>query len=219
MKTDPMIERARIARQKEVLDLMASQQWEAVLLDLVKYAVTLIKKNTWLSVWSGPLPAGKEAHDMVMDSVFAIIDGDRNADEGVPLIAFLKKVISGKVNKLAESWENRKWDRIDSPGSSGGVDASGLSDGRTTGEAQSRDTARVNAELLDLLVDDLNDEPDLQEIILCNMDGIYKREEIAERLGKGVSDITNMRKRLERRLSKFRETHAAKIAITKSANE
>jgi hypothetical protein len=84
---------------------------------------------------------------------------------------------------------------------------------------QRRDAARMNAELLDLLINDLNDEPDLQDIILCNMDGISKREEIAERLGKSVSDITNMGKRLKRRIEKFRETHAGKIAITKSANE
>ena len=141
-----MIERTRIARRKEMLDLLETQQWESVCSDLLKYAVTLIKKNTWLSVWNGPLPAGKEAYDIVMAAVSAVIDGDRNAEEEVPLIAFLKKVISGKINKLAESWENRKMKRIAAPGESAshGVDVSGMAHERCAG--WQRGPARKEAE-------------------------------------------------------------------------
>ncbi|HMG05239.1 MAG TPA: hypothetical protein VK581_07240, partial [Chthoniobacterales bacterium] len=44
---------------------------------------------------------------------------------------------------------------------------------------------------------------DLQKIIECNIDGVFKREEIATRLGKTVSEVTNMGKRLKRRMAAF----------------
>jgi len=221
MNTEMKIERTRIARRKEALELLESQQWEPVLSDLLKYAVTLITKNTWLSVWNGPLPAGKEAYDIVMEAVDAVIDGDRTADEGVPLIAFLKKVISGKINKLAVSWENRKMYRVASPGgtASEGIDVSGMASDPLGCSAEDREAEHMNSELVDLLINDLGGDPELQDVIGLNMEGVYKREEIASRMVKSVSDVTNMRKRLARRIEKFRVSHAAIIAKTKTANE
>ena len=58
--------------------------------------------------------------------------------------------------------------------------------------------------MIDMLIDDLADEPELQKIIECNLDGVFKREEIAERMDKSVSEITNLKKRLDRRLASFR---------------
>jgi hypothetical protein len=222
MNTEMTSEKTRIAHRKEALDLLESQQWEAVLLDLLKYAVTLIKTKTWLSVWNGPLPAGKEANDIVMEAVYSVIDGTRRADEGVPLIAFLKQVISGRISKLAESWENRKMNRVAVPGApaSGDVDVASMAHSGSVGaSAEQREAEHMNSELVDLLINELGDDPELQDVIGLNMEGVSKRDEIADRMGKSVSDVTNMRKRLERRIEKFRVSHAAKIATTKTANE
>jgi hypothetical protein len=72
----------------------------------------------------------------------------------------------------------------------------------------SKETEQINTQLLDLLIEELSDDADLQKIIECNIDGIFKRAEIATRLGKTVSDITNMKKRLDRRLPEFTAKYA-----------
>ena len=209
----------RTAVRKELLTLLDSQNWESVLADLLAFTFSALRNRIWLGVWGGHVPGACEAHDIVMESVADIIDGIRSADDGVPLVAVLKVVIRSKISGLATSLENRRTSRFDPCPDEGEVDQQiaphrPLEHGREQDDVVSKETEEINSHLMDLLIDELSDEPDLQKIIECNIDGVFKREEIATRLGKTVSEVTNMRKRLKRRLLAFRAKFTDKNPFT-----
>jgi hypothetical protein len=210
---------SRTQVRKELLALLDSQDWDSVLQDLLAFTYSTLRDRIWLGVWGGHVPGAREAHDIVMGSVTDIIDGIRSADDGVPLIAVLKSVIRSKISGLATSLENLKTSRFNPYPDEGEVDQQiaphrPLEHGREQDDVVSKETEEVNSQLLDLLIGELSDEPDLQKIIECNIDGVFKREEIATRLGKTVSEITNMGKRLKRRLLAFSVKFADKNPFT-----
>jgi hypothetical protein len=199
---------SRTQVRKELLALLDSQDWDNVLQDLLAFTYSALRDRIWFGVWGGHAPGARETHDIVMGSVTDIIDGTRSADDGVSLIAVLKSVIRSKISGLATSLENQKTSRFDPCPADSGVDQQiaphrPLEHGRKQDDVISKETEEINSQLLDLLIGELSDEPDLQKIIECNIDGVFKREEIATRLGKTVSEITNMGKRLKRRLMAF----------------
>lgn len=211
MKSE-IVTRAVPCASREMLALLGSQDWESLLKELLYYAMTRIKNREWLSVWGGQPPGAKEAYDLVMDSVLDVINGVRFVPEGVQIIAFLKNVIRSKISHLVEGSENRRTTRMQAEGDDGGNEIE-ETDFQWAGagpdlETVSEETEKQNARLLDLLIEDLSDDPELQKIIECNLDGIFKRQEIASRLGKTVNEITNISKRLARRLVNFREKYA-----------
>ncbi len=198
--------------QKQLLELLGSQDWEAVLKDLLDFTMTRILNRSWLAVWGGQPPGAVEARDLVMESVVDIITGGRHAPEEVALVPFLKQVIRSKISHLVHSKENRCTRRLDPCPEDREIDQVLVtmkpSEQLTEINLVSKELEEINAQLLDLLIGELSDEPDLQKIIECNIDGVFKREEVANRLGKTASEITNMKKRLGRRLSAFRTKYA-----------
>jgi len=194
------------------LEVLASQDWEAILKELLRYTMSLMKNREWLSVWSGHLPGAREAHDIVMSAVEDVIEQKRRLPGDVPIVAFLKNVIRSKVSHLANSLENRRTTRLDplpqEDHEAGEIHEPKGNDPLPDCDAISKETEIQNARLLDLLIEFLSDDPELQKVIECNLDGIFKREQIASRLGKSVNEITNIRKRLDRRLAAFRERYA-----------
>lgn len=224
MDEHPVPPRGRTAARKELLSLLGSQDWETVLSDLLAFTITAIRNRVWLGVWGGHVPGALEARDIVMESVVGIIEGVRSADDGVPLVAVLKSVIRSKINHLAEGQENRRTNRFDPSPVNHEVDENiashqPLQHGTEQDDVISNETERINSELLDLLIGELSDEPDLQNIVACNIDGVSKREEVATRLGKTVSEITNMTKRLERKLLAFGAKFADRNPFAEQKNE
>lgn len=212
MDEPPANQQQPAAAQKDLLNLLASQNWEEVLSELLSFTVSRIQSRFWLAVWGGHLPGAIEAHDIIMESVVDIINGVRHADESVALVPFLKQVIKSKISHLAWSAENRHTRRLDPCPDDREMDkeiaAQKPRDPFVETDVVSKETEQINTQLLDLLIEELSDDADLQKIIECNIDGIFKREEIATRLGKTVSDITNMKKRLDRRLLAFTAKYA-----------
>ena len=219
MDEERLPQTSRTQVRKKLLALLDSQDWDSVLQDLLAFTYSALRDRIWLGVWGGHVPGAREAHDIVMESVTDIIDGTRSADDGVSLIAVLKSVIRSKISGLATSLENLKTSRFDPCPDEGEVDQQiaphrPLEHGRGQDDVVSKETEQINVQLLDLLIGELSDDPDLQKIIECNIDGVFKREEIATRLGKTVSEITNVGKRLKRRLLAFSVKFADKNPFT-----
>jgi RNA polymerase sigma factor (sigma-70 family) len=199
--------------RRAMLERLSSQDWEELIKELMAYTVSRLQNRSWLGVWSGHLPGGAEARDIVMESVSDIISGVRHADPSVELTAFLKQVIRSKISHLVWSAENRRTQRLDPAPAEKELDKEIADHGpdrdETTTEFVSVETEEINSRLLSLLIDHVSDDPDLQKVLECNLDGVFKREEIAKRMGKSVSEITNVKKRLNRRLETFRKKLAA----------
>jgi DNA-directed RNA polymerase specialized sigma24 family protein len=197
-----------LAAQKQLLALLAAEEWESVLKELLAYTFATLRNRVWLGVWGGHVPGAREAHDIVMETVIDIIEGRRSADAGVPLIAMLKSIIQSKIS-------HRLTNRIDPPPQDRELDeqiaALDPSEHQTEPlDLVSKETEQINGRLIDLLIDDLSDDAELQKLLECHLDEVFKREEIAARMGKTVSEITNLKKRFDRRLQMFRTKFADK---------
>ena len=96
---------------KATLEALSSERWEEILKELLAYTLSRLQNRFWLGVWSGHLPGGAEARDIVMESIADVIAGVRHARPEVDLVAFLKQVIRSKINHLAWSAENRRTER------------------------------------------------------------------------------------------------------------
>jgi len=66
----------------------------------------------------------------------------------------------------------------------------------------------ANDNLFLALLDEVKDDALLTRILECQLDGIYKRADIATKLEVEPIQITQAAKRLDRRLVKFREKHS-----------
>jgi len=145
---------------------------------------------------------GKEAHDIVMRALESILEGTRKPAPNLPLAAVLKMTIKSGVDHLME-----------------GLETAALRNSmtrkirRNRGEpyprrgdapnkiAADNDAEQQNAKLLDLLMDELSDDKALMDLLGCLMDGIEKREEIAKALKITPDEVTNLRKRFDRRFA------------------
>jgi hypothetical protein len=212
MEPEILTEGPESSASSKFFEVLASQDWEPILKELLRYTMSLMKNREWLSVWSGHLPGAREAHDIVMSAVEDVIEQKRRIPDAVPILAFLKNVIRSKVSNLVNSLENRQTTRLDPLPAEDhkfeNIYEPKGNDPLPDWEAISKETETQNAQLLDLLIEFLSDDPELQKVIECNIDGIFKREQIASRLGKRVNEITNIKKRLDRRLAAFREKYA-----------
>ena len=202
---------------REMLSAMSAAEWEPLYVELVRYAMSLTHNNYWMGVWNGRLPRSKDAHDLVMECVEAVLNGTRAeaADPGIPLVAILKMVIKSKVSHLVAGLDNqrtrdveRRDENQDESPEDAIRDTTALPD---EAAARNEDEAQ-NDKLLSLLMDEFADDPALMGILGCIMeDEDLSRVEMAKKLGMTPDELTNHEKRMNRRLLKFRKKHAGKF--------
>jgi hypothetical protein len=200
---------------REVLSAMADADWDALYYDLIGYTMSRIADNYWMSVWNGRMPGGKEAHDIVMRALESILEGTRKPAPNLPLAAVLKMTIKSDVDHLMEGLENRRTQELHDEEDQEEPREDLIPDGVDAPDkiAADNDAEQQNAKLLDLLMDELADDKALMDLLGCLMDGIEKREEIAEALKITPDEVTNLRKRFDRRLPKFRAKYARQFPL------
>jgi hypothetical protein len=200
---------------RQVLNAMADADWDALYLDLIGYTMSRIADNYWTSVWNGRRPGGKEAHDIVMRALESILEGTRKPAPNLPLAAVLKMTVKSEVDHLMEGLENRRTQELHDGEGQEESREDLIPDGSDAADkiAADNDAEQQNAKLLDLLMDELSDDKALMELLGCLMDGVEKREEIAEALKINPAEVTNLRKRFDRRLPKFRAKYARQFPL------
>jgi len=179
-----------------------------MLKELVPTTMKMLKNRCWSAVWGGALPGARAAEDIVMESVEDLVDGKRTFQESVPLRAVLIGIIRSKVHHLVNGLENRATRRVESQDAPDGVSVGTFDhdahDASPDAHLMEKEAESANSRLLGLLVQELADDPPLVQLLECTREGYSKPEEIAELLCVKPSDVTNMKKRLERRLTAFR---------------
>jgi hypothetical protein len=210
---------SRTADHRDVIAAMDAEAWDRLYLDLIKYAMHLMRDNYWAAVWNGRLPGAREANDIVMETVQDVLGGKRTADLDLPLVAVLKMVIKSKVSHLLDGLENRSTvDVVETEQDVDNRPEDSLSDTQAHPDeaAAIKDAEAQNSKLLDLLLEEVSDDDALLKILGCLIDGLSKRDEIAKALAMTPSEVTNHRKRLDRRLVQFREKHAETFPFLKA---
>jgi hypothetical protein len=200
---------------RNVLSAMADADWDALYLDLIGYTMSRIADNYWMSVWNGRKPGGKEAHDIVMRALESILEGKRKPAPNLPLAAVFKMTIKSDVDHLMEGLENRRTQELHDEEDQEESRENLIPDGGDAPNkiAADNDAEQQNAKLLDLLMDELSDDKALMDLLGCLMDGIEKREEIAKALKITPDEVTNLRKRFDRRLPKFWAKYAGQFPL------
>lgn len=154
------------------------------------------------------MPDGHGPDSLASEAIVSVLNDDRqtctarNRDE---LLEFLKGVVDSKVNHLVESAENRKTRAL--PSNDGHA-------GRTLGGWHPPTKAKDGpAELVadpeaakafqEKAIKALAGEPKLTELFEC-LAADFTRKEIAEFMNVTEDDVTNLKKRLARKLEPLR---------------
>lgn len=183
-------------RAESLESFLDSQPWDDIIDELTAYARKRMLRQYWRGERNGLPPGGTEAIDFAMQAIEAVYTGRRKWDRiKYPEFRwFLMLVVKSLVSNAATKAENRL--EMEFPDDVEVAAPPTLFDDEDT----------FVLELLDYL----NDEPELQKVIGCIEKGITDRREIATALGVSQSDITNMRKKLSRRLTAFRTLKAGR---------
>ncbi len=182
---------------------MPKEELEEALDRAASFASWRLRGCYWQGVYGGTPPAAPEALDLVQFALGKVIDG-ANWDESKPLWLVLRGIIRGRVNHLAVSLENKNLqdsedveERVQRAQAKSDAEAANeLPEGAESDEAESDET-------LLKLTESLADDPDAQKVVEAIWDGAVKRAEIAEVTGFSVDEVTNIRKRLKRKLRDF----------------
>lgn len=198
----------------DVLALIAQTVTDGFLEKLAHYALGKLNQRNWRGVWGGPPSGGIEAEDLAMEAINAVLTGKRAWDQtkNPDLLKFLYDVIDSKVSHLVRRSENTEERRTFPAYGESEADfldrKSDKSAFGATDEIISNDIECANETLFFALFEETKDDPMIVQVLEATLEGISGRAEIAERIGATPDDVTQAKKRLDRRLPAFREKNA-----------
>lgn len=191
---------------------LTAAEWEDLLKRLTVYAIFKSRKLRWRGLPGGnnqSMPDGHGPDSLASEAILSVLNDDRktctatNRDE---LHEFLKSVVDSKISHLVKYAENSKSQAF--PSNDGHLD--GTRDGwhpRTKprdGPAALVADAEAAKAFQEKAIKALAGEPKLAELFECLAAGYTSRKEIAELLDVTEDDVTNLKKRLARKLEPLR---------------
>lgn len=196
---------------------LTGQEWEDLTKRLTVYAIYKTKKLRWRGLPGGEnqsLPGGHGPDSLASEAILSVLNDEREctATTQGELLDFLKGVVDSKVNHLAESAENRKSRALPSEDGHKGGTPDGWHPRTKPQDAPVALVADPEAAkaFRDKALKALSGEPDLTELFECLAAGFTGRKEIAELMNVTEDDVTNLKKRLARKLEPLRiETRKA----------
>jgi len=207
---------AEYAVSAAVLDRIESTVTKEFLEKLTYYARGKLSQKWWRGVWNGKIPGGAQAEDFASAALEAVMIGDParggrkwDMEKHPDLMKFLCDIVDSKVSHLVERSENlMEREPVPAPDETVADFIDRKRDPGSLPENATPITANeeaANEKLFFALLDEVKDDPLLPRILECELDGICKRSDIASKLAVDPDAVTQARKRLERRLPKFRE--------------
>lgn len=191
---------------------LTAAEWDDLTKRLTVYAVFKSRKLRWRGLPGGnnqSMPDGHGPDSLASEAIVSVLNDDRqtctaaNRDE---LLEFLKGVVDSKVSHLVESAENRKTQALPSNDGHAGRALDGWHpptkprDGPTALVAEPEAAKAFQEKAIKTLAG----EPQLTELFECLAAGYIRRKEIAELLDVTEDDVTNLKKRLARKLEPLR---------------
>lgn len=199
--------------------------WREITPKLTNYALNKVK---WLRVTRSVPEYGyinDIAGDVINDSIQKVFDSTVKWDPNTKpdLTIFMKSVIKSTISHLYDDKEYKTTKRFPSvqiKNEANPVEVEELLDIALPSEEHTKHLPAVspqnpedllieqqnmekeNAILNELLLE-LDGDTELEDMLLCIMSGYSKRQEIAKQMGITVSQVTNIKKRFNRKLNKF----------------
>jgi len=175
---------------------------------LVAYAARKIRNRWWRGQLGGPLPGAATAEDIAIDAIDDVYTGQCHWDPDTQpdLYTHLKGRVDTIIANLVRSHDNRMT-RTESSFPSEGDEGQEIESPLLTvpDSVLSPEDAVIDQEFLLGFIEEIGDDPMLIKVVEAMLDGHLKRGEIAEHLGISADEMTNIKKRLARRLVIYRE--------------
>ena len=190
---------------------LTDAEWEDLLKRLMVYAVYKTRKLRWRGLPGSEnqsMPGGHGPDSLASEAIVSVLNDEREctAKTQDELLDFLKGVVDSKVNHLAESAENRKSRALPSEDGHNGGTPDGWHPRTKPQDAPVALVADPEAAkaFREKALKALSGEPQLTELFECLAAGFATRKEIAELMNVTEDDVTNLRKRLARKLEPLR---------------
>jgi hypothetical protein len=195
------------------------ENWEWLLPRLAAYAKQEIGRRRWRGKRSGVLPDGYDANSIAAEVVAGALQGKARLARGWTLERLekeLQRLVSNEVRRLHKKketsvmrseWEVLPPDANNEPRSVfSGMRAEGPSglDANVV-DAQVREKQKAELRIAERL---RGGDEMVEKLFWCLREGMVKRRKIASRLGVSVEEVTNCRKRLNRKLGEMARTDA-----------
>ncbi|HWX21138.1 MAG TPA: hypothetical protein VN578_14660 [Candidatus Binatia bacterium] len=214
---------AKVTPEEWVQSRLRWEDWGSLLLELAAFAKREIRRRRWRGQRSGVLPEGYDANSVASEVITSALEGKARLAPGWTrdrLMRELERKVSNEVRRLHKlqeagrirsEWEILPADANEQPrsvfekmeGKVGSWPRNGVDEARF----QARDKERKEAELL--IAEKLRGEDEaVEKLFGCLRDGVVKRREIAAKLGISVGEVTNCRKRLNRKLEEIGKMEA-----------
>ena len=168
---------------------------------LVRLAQRKINLRVFSGRYGGRIPGGLNSLDIVQNAILKTLSGERKWDpkKEPDLFNFLKWAIYSEISALAKKLENKL---SAEPGNKHEEDDVEPFENNFADEEKSQLEAMENDEYLTNFYVFMEGEPDLQ-ILMEFFEKGFKRQDIAEKLGKAPTEITNLKKRLKIKYREF----------------
>lgn len=205
-----------------IRELLDRQPWEDITPRLVAYTLRKTRRLYWQGIRDGDMPEGKEAQDIVQDAIDDLFSGKRawDPDSYPDLFAHLQSVIDSKVSAFVRSRANRRLrsEAVLSAAATLDDDEPSLLDTMTSPKpgpeeiALEEEEERRSEDFAVSTLCSLDDDPEAQKVLEAIFEGLTKRADIATRAGISVKSVSNIKKRLQRRLEDLRSPLGAQAS-------
>lgn len=195
---------------------LLKENWEILLKRLTLYSDTRVRRLRWRGVHDGVLPDGYDASGIAAEAISDLLSGKHpwrrqgSSYTQEELWHELMRLASQLVRKLWGWAENTTTDVYDEPDT---TKLSKQGNPYASGElhpnqlAERREAQALLAKFRQSLSEYLADEALLAGLVECAFRGESRREKIAQFLRVSPQEVTNARKRLERRLAEYAQLH------------
>lgn len=199
-----------------VLDRLEAADWKDISLRLAHFAVWRASLYKWNSGDTGLLPRGKTPEDVACEAIEKVWNGTRNWDPEIypDLLKHLMKIVESDISHLFKSADHRKRARAalsrktpegeedPDPDQSflenAAIDLS-TPEALLVSDEEEQLRERIRNDFYSLVEGD----DDLESVLLCFEEGIFKPEAIAVETGLDKKKVYNLKKKLLRRAAKF----------------
>ena len=179
--------------------------WHDIIPRLQLFALKKLRGKYWRGSTTNPITGGYEVDDFVFSAISKTISGDRKWNQNISLLHHLAGIISSEINHLAESHDNTIIQYSNEINSNDDYGKSPTLHLYRHPCFKSPIRQLLAEEDLNKLSETINNQdPDLHKIFLLSLNGTNKPQELAKEAGLSVSQINNLKKRLNRIIDQWR---------------
>jgi hypothetical protein len=202
----------------ELREALLREDWDLRLKQTILFADRRVNSLRWKRGYAGPLPDGHDANSIAAEAIRQLFEGDCQ----ITTVPFKPEELDNEIMRLVSNLTHNLLRRKETvltrseqelvPANDAGDEDSGFErvrgNGSTADDEADRNESKARLQQFkDEFTQFIQKEPELKDLFDCLCAGILKREEIAQLLEIEVLSVTNLRKKLDRRLADFAEAH------------